>query len=41
VEDLQSESRLLRTVLFVFSGVGVFIAGFAAYRCRFLALSSF
>jgi hypothetical protein len=32
VEDLHSESKVLRFALYIFSGVGVFIAGFAAYR---------
>jgi hypothetical protein len=32
VEDLHSESRILRLALYVFGGVGVFIVGFAAYR---------
>ena len=32
VEDLHSETKMLRFALFLFSGVGAFIAGFAAYR---------
>lgn len=32
VEDLQSETKMLRIALYLFSGVGMFIAGFAAYR---------
>ena len=32
MEDLHSETKMLRFALFLFSGVGAFIAGFAAYR---------